>query len=342
MIHFKKGIIALIIFSILLAETAAMACSRFTYTGPDNTVVTGRAMDWVEDMKTDLWALPAGISRSGSKENNSVEWTSKFGSVIASGYNIGTTDGINTEGLNANLLYLSTTNYGKPLSERQNISIVNWAQYILDNYATVEEAVRDFGQDKFNMTAQLLPNGDYPTVHLSISDPLGDNAIFEYIDGRLVTYHDKKYKVMTNEPTFDKQLVLNDYWQNLKGSFLPGTDEPEDRFARATYYIENAPKTSDERKSIAAVFSIIRNVSQPITTQALGRPNVSPTIWRSVADLKNKRYYFENTDRPNVFWVDLSKLELHKDAPIKKLPLGNNEVYAGEISQHFITSKPFF
>ena len=335
----------LVVFSALLTmwSTATIhACSRFTYEGPDATIVTGRSMDWVEDMKTDLWAIPAGITKVGSQEPNSVKWTSKYGSIIASGYNIGTTDGINTEGLNANVLYLSTSDYGKPKEDRQNISILTWGQYFLDNYATVDEAVREFGKDIFNMTAQILPNGNYPLVHLSITDPTGDNAIFEYIDGKLVVYHDKKYTVMTNEPTFDKQLVLNAYWQNLKGVFLPGTIEPEDRFVRASFYLSTAPKTSNEQHSIATVFSIIRNVSAPIAEQVSGRPNVASTLWRSVADLKHKTYYFENADRPNVFWVDINKLDLKAGSVVKKLPLANNEIYAGETSQHFIQSKPFF
>lgn len=146
---------------------------------------------------------------------------------------------------------------------------------------------------------------------------------------------------MTNEPTFDRQLVLNDYWQELKGCFLPGTAEPSDRFVRASYYLNQAPLTADEQQSISVVFSIIRNVSQPITKSNSDRPNQAPTIWRSVADVKHRVYYFENTNRPNVFWTDLTKLDLNVGAPAKKLPLANGEVYAGEVSSHFVVSKPF-
>jgi choloylglycine hydrolase len=299
-------------------------------------------MDWMEDIHTDLWAFPEGIERVGSTEPNSVRWTSKYGSIIASGYDLGTADGINSQGLNANLLFLSTTDYGKPRADRKNISIFTWAQYILDNYATVDETVKDFGQDKFNMIAPALPNGVIPTVHLSISDPTGDNAVFEYVSGKLVVHHSKAYNVMTNEPVFDKQLALNDYWQKLKGEFLPGTGEPEDRFVRASYYVNSAQVTTDMQKSIAIAFSIIRNVSVPMIMGTSTRPNVASTIWRSVADLKDKVYYFENTDRPNVFWVDMHKLDFSKGAPTKKLPLKNGEIYAGEVSSKFVVSKSLF
>lgn len=340
----KKNAFILLACSFVFCQAVKTeACSRFTYTGLNNTTVTGRSMDWVESLRTDLWAFPAGIKRAAvDNDPNSVSWTSKYGSVIASGYDMGTTDGINTEGLDVNLLYLATTDYGPPKPERKNISIVNWAQYVLDNYATVDEAVKDYGQDKFNMIAPLLPNGSYPTVHLSVTDRNGDNAIFEYIGGKLIVHHGKEFKVMTNEPAYDKQLALNDYWQNLKGKFLPGTEEPEDRFVRASYYLNISPQTADAQQSVAVVFSIIRNVSVPFRTGFGERPNVATTIWRSVADLKNKVYYFENTDRPNIFWVDMNKLDFSPGAPVKKLPMQTGAIYADEVSARFVASKSFF
>ena len=338
----KNLIIIALSFTFIALSNTSQGCSRITYDGLDNLVVTGRTMDWMEDMQTDLWALPAGVKRVGSTEQNSVEWTSKYGSVIASGYNIGTADGINTQGLSVNLLYLSSSDYGQPVATQKNLSILNWAQYFLDNYATVDEAVKDFTQDKFNMIAPPLPNGSAATVHLSITDRSGNNAIFEYEHGKLMVHRNKAYTVMTNEPVFEKQLTLNDYWQNLDGKFLPGTGEPADRFVRASYYLKTAPKTADPQKAAAIVFSIIRDVSVPMSAVTSGRPNVAATLWRSVADLKDGIYFFENTDRPNIFWVNLSKLDLKPGVPIKKLSMQNGEVYSGEVSDKFVTSKPFF
>ncbi len=304
----------------------------------------GRTMDWMEDLKTDLWTFPAGIKRSGNSDApQSLTWTSKYGSIIASAYNIGTTDGVNTEGLCANLLYLSTANYGTQKPDRKNLSILIWAQYFLDNYATVEEAVNEFGKDFVNIVANPLPNGSQASVHLAIADRSGDNAIFEYVDAKLIIHHNKKYNVMTNEPTYEKQLAFNDYWQELKGAFLPGTDNPSDRFVRASYFLNHAKQTSNAEEAIAVVFSIMRNVSVPMMAQAdPTHPNIASTLWRSAADLKNDIYYFESSERPNVFWVDLKKLDLKKGVPIKKLPLQQGEIYAGEVSSKFILSSSFF
>ena len=48
-----------------IAETA-IACTRTLYVGDDNTVITGRNMDWMEDMASNLWVFPAGMKRDGA------------------------------------------------------------------------------------------------------------------------------------------------------------------------------------------------------------------------------------------------------------------------------------
>lgn len=321
----------------------ADACTRFTYNGLNNTVITGRSMDWFDSLSTDLWALPAGIQRQGNgNDKNGIRWVSKYGSVIASGYKITATDGMNTAGLDVNLLYLSGSNYGVAEKDKKNLSIFNWVQYMLDNYATVDEAVKGFNGDKLNLLVPAEVNGHKMDLHLSITDASGDNAIFEYINGKLVVHHGKQFTVMTNEPPFDQQLALNSYWQKLDGKFLPGTEEPEDRFVRTSYYVNNAQKSSNYQQQVATVFSIIRNASVPFEqAKDVTRPNVAPTLWRTVADLKNHVYYFEDTSQPNVFWVELDKLDLTKGAPVKKLALANGETYNGEVSKNFVAATAF-
>lgn len=86
-------------------------CTRLVYLGVDGNIITGRSMDWKSDLDTNLWALPRGMARNGQVGVNSVEWTSKYGSVVASAYEITTTDGLNEVGLSANLLWLAESEY---------------------------------------------------------------------------------------------------------------------------------------------------------------------------------------------------------------------------------------
>src|SRR5450432_81128 len=100
----------------------AAACTRTLYVGANNTVITGRNMDWMEDMASNLWVFPAGLSRDGAVGAKSIRWTSKLGSVVVSGYEAGSTDGLNEKGLVANLLYLVESDYGKLDDSRPSLS----------------------------------------------------------------------------------------------------------------------------------------------------------------------------------------------------------------------------
>jgi choloylglycine hydrolase len=191
--------------------------------------------------------------------------------------------------------------------------------------------------------SDFIPGTDtLTTLHLSISDATGDNAIFEFIGGKLVINHDRTYNVMTNSPVFSKQLALNDYWSGIPGTImLPGTNRAADRFVRASYYIKTIRQTNDARIAVAGVFSVIRNCSVPYGISTKDQPNISSTRWRAVSDQKNLVYYFENVLTPNVFWVNLKKVDFSENASVKKLSLKNYETYAGDAQDSFKNASPF-
>ena len=106
----------------------ATACTRAVYFGKEGQTVTGRSMDWVEDMQTNLWVFPRAMKRDGGLGKGSLEWTSKYGSVVASVYEGGTADGMNEKGFVANLLYLAESEYAPADDKRPGICITAWAQ----------------------------------------------------------------------------------------------------------------------------------------------------------------------------------------------------------------------
>jgi len=61
-----------VVFFCPAAHDAASACTRTLYVGADNTVITGRNMDWEEDMGSNLWVFPAGMKRDGAAGPRSV------------------------------------------------------------------------------------------------------------------------------------------------------------------------------------------------------------------------------------------------------------------------------
>lgn len=343
---FAASCVAAALSAGLLAAPVVEACTRFVYHGADNEVITARSMDWKTDVATNLWVFPRGMRRSGEAGAQSVVWTSKYGSVIASGYDISTTDGMNEAGLVANVLWLVESEYPKYDGTKKGLSIAAWAQYVLDNFATVQEAVDTLAKEPFTIVTANVPGETrLATLHLSLSDASGDSAIIEYIDGKQVIHHSRDYQVMTNSPSFEKQLALNAYWKDIGGTvMLPGTNRAADRFARAAFYVNAIPKSESPVEAIASVFSVIRNVSVPFGITTPDQPNISSTRWRTVADQKRRLYFFESVLTPNIFWVDLKTLDFsEKTGKVMKLELGPNQtnIYSGVANAQFRQAAPF-
>ena len=340
--RFCTNVFLLLAWVVLTGARQVNACTRCVYLGPDNTVIVARSMDWVEDPGTEIYVFPRGMARDGAAGPNSLKWTSRYGSIVCSFYGIATVDGMNEKGLVANTLYLVESDYGKQVAGRPNISIATWTQYVLDQYATVAEAVEALRKEPFTVVAPMLPNGVPGVGHMAISDPTGDSAVLEYVKGKLVIHHGRQYQVMTNSPTFDEQLALDKYWEQIGGlTFLPGTNRASDRFARASFFIDALPQVSDGMKATAAMFSVIRGVSVPLGLTTPGQPNIASTVWRTVYDQKEKRMFFDSATSPNVFWVPLDTVDLSAGASVKKLALKGGKTYSGDASGGLQPEKPF-
>ncbi|MGO9038079.1 MAG: linear amide C-N hydrolase [Steroidobacteraceae bacterium] len=323
----------------------ADACTRALYVSKDGTVIVGRSMDWGEDMMSNMWVLPRGMKRDGRGGKDTVSWVSKFGSLIVTAYDIGTAEGMNEKGLVVNELALVESNYGKPLEGAKVISLSTWPQYVLDNHATVAEAVADLRTERFRVQTVLLGNGRPANMHLAISDATGDSAVFEYVDGKLVIHHGKEFKVVTNSPTYDKQLAIMEYWREAGGlnKSLPGTSRAADRFVRASFllgalptetspkYISGSPQQSFHIQAAMSVLSLMRSVGTPLGFSLDEQPWVSSTIWRTVSDSTDRVVLFDSAMSPSTFWVRLDDLDFKPGAPVKKLGLAGGKTYSGMV-----------
>jgi penicillin V acylase-like amidase (Ntn superfamily) len=324
---------------------AAEACTRVVYLGPDDRIITARSMDWRTDIGTNLWILPRGVERDGGTGENTVSWTARYGSVVATAFDIASSDGVNEAGLSANLLWLVESEYPEWDGRTPGLAISLWAQYMLDNFATVAEAVEAVQAGAFTLVTDRMPGEDRAaTLHLSLSDATGDSAIMEYVGGELVIHHGREFQVMTNSPTFDRQLALAEYWEEIGGTvMLPGTNRAADRFARARFYVNAIPQVEDRLSATASMFGVIRNASVPYGITTEDQPNISSTRWRTVVDHKDRIYYFESALMPNTFWVDLDEVDFSEGSGARVLRLGENQsrVFAGEVSASFEASEPF-
>jgi choloylglycine hydrolase len=316
------GLVAVSLVALMWTSTAR-PCSRVLWVAGDGQVFVGRTQDWTEKANSAFRVYPRGMARTGAVAENPHRWTSKYGSLVLSAYDMGTHEGVNEKGLSAHVLYLAgESDFGRRDPKREAIGVMQWAQYYLDNHATVAEAVEAQKSFAFQIEPLVLPNGFPTLVHISLADRTGDSAVIEYVGGEAKVYHDRRFTVMTNEPTYDQQIANLKQYRTFGGDKpLPGERTPTDRFVRAAYYANGLPTPASREEGAAFLFSVIRNVSVPFGKGDPDRPNVSSTIFRTVIDLTGGRYYFESTYAPNVVWVDYSKLDFREGGPELALPV---------------------
>jgi len=183
----------------------------------DLPVIVGRTEDWFLTLHNKFRVFPRGIHRDGLAQTNSLKWTSKYGSLVLTLEDAGTHEGMNEAGLSARFLYLGATDYGNREVKRPGLLVSLWPQYILDNFATVAEAVQALTEKNVQIIPPKLAPGEKMPDHLAIEDATGDSAIIEVINGgELKVYHDRAYTVMTNDPTYDQQLANLEKYKKIK------------------------------------------------------------------------------------------------------------------------------
>ena len=169
-----------------------------------------------------LFVFPRGMARSSTSSvvpgirakiegigSNTVRWTNRFGSVVMVGFDGAATDGLNEKGLAAHALVL-TESQQEPNDTRAELPDTHWVQYVLDNFATVNDVVDAHKAGMFRVVAAWSNDLGYTKplgIHLAVEDTSGDSAIFEYVKGNLVIHHGPEYRVMTNDPTLNEMLV---------------------------------------------------------------------------------------------------------------------------------------
>lgn len=334
----KSRSLPLLLAFAAFCSDPSIACTRILKADSDQAVMVGRSMDWMDELHTDLVVYPRGIDRNGETKGKNRVWTSKYGSIATTAYGDITTDGLNEKGLATHILWLAASDYGTPSRKKPGLSVKWWAQYYLDNFSTVKEAVDFTANQSLKLTPYFHKDaGRWMQVHLVLEDATGDSAILEYTNkGKLHIYHDRTNTAATNDPTYDQQLANLKSYRAFGGEkTLPGTNSPTDRFVRSSHYARSMKKVSSVNEELAAMFSILSNTSQPYSSFSAENPYDSKTLWRVVSDLTNKVYYFQSTDSLKLLEVKMNKFNIAKGASIMHLDLEKHPDYVGAVEDKF-------
>lgn len=323
-------------------------CTRILNNIVPEWITVGRNFDWEFPLTSSIFRSPVGIKRIGlSREemqaaeisNNQVlEWKVKYSSISiligtdSEGY--GTSDGLNSEGLAINVLYDATTSCAKAITKgQQALSLLRWGQFVLDSFDNVRDVVRYFRNQSVFFVNGMVPGDEASEteLHLTVSDKDGDSTVIGIKNGTAVIHHSKSYTVATNQPEYSDQLNMMHYWHyqwNLKGTnnptpvyTVPGGETPVQRFERACFYRQLTGYSANDINRVAQVKGMVGTCAVPLLCSTLNaieangfnqekieQEPIAATIWTSISDSTNLKYYFFDAMHLGSVWFDVCRI----------------------------------
>lgn len=335
-----KTVMTLAISSIIASSlvTSANASTRVFYnTDSKKYLISGRNFDYFGPVDPSLVITPRGISHNGGDAANVAKWETKYGSVVIYANDIFPIDGVNERGLTAHALYynngtqVQSDNTDKPVIESKA-----WITYILDNFLSVDQAVKAI-TNKVRLVAVKLPI-DYPSdaIHIALEDVSGQSAIIEIDQGKVNIYQEKHYRVLTNPPAYSMQLKSIEQYSKSNSNQIPKDYSSISRSVRASFDINNLPKADNKVQAHGFVLSVLNDVAYPIglpagpeeqrlindyakfTTNPDNNKGVG-TYWSTITDINNLEYHFKSTFATSSVWIPLKQIKFKRGLPVYKI-----------------------
>jgi choloylglycine hydrolase len=185
-----------------------------------------------------------------------------------------------------------------------------WAQYYLDNAATVPEAIK---LAKKITVAPYQYDGVVSPVQLLLRDAKGRVAIMEYLKGKLHIYTGKSVPVnVLSNSTYPAVVKLMSRYKPFGGKkALLGNDKSQSRFLREAAFFKNMPAPKNEQAAVSREFEALAYVAEP---PGAGQCNSQgdPTQWTVVRDLKHRMMYYRTARNQYIEKIDLNNVDFSK------------------------------
>jgi len=189
-----------------------------------------------------------GVSKAGFAwhKGQPLAWVSKYGSITFNQFGRDNPmGGVNERGLVVELMELRETRYPDP-DERPALDNLEWIQYQLDKYSSVEEVLTHVDQ------IRMLPGIG---LHFLLADRSGATAGIEFLNGKAV-YHNKEgmpLSVMTNS-VYEESVRHVQQYEGFGGTKpLPLGSSSFDRFVRAAAITKLTFATATPRTRICTI-----------------------------------------------------------------------------------------
>lgn len=246
-------------------------------------------------------------------------------------------EAVNEKGLGiAGLNFVGNAQYNKKIEGKDNITQFEFIPWILSQSTTVKEAQKLIEKINF-LDEPFSPNLPLAQLHWIISDSIESITVEAVKDG--IKIYENPVGVLTNNPTFDKQMFELNNYMNLstkspKNTFakslnldkysrgmgaigLPGDLSSQSRFIRAAFVKMNSVSKEEEKESVSQFFHILNSVEQQRGCCELDDGIFEITIYASCCNASKGIYYYTTYDNHQITAIDMHKENLNSENLIR-------------------------
>ncbi len=367
----KKVGIGLILAGIAATfgfSESILACTDFSLTAKDGTILITRSMEFGMDLHSNLRSSTRGrvFNTTTPTNKTGLSWKAKYGYLYLDQLNVDfASDGMNEAGLTFEALYLPNFAQYQTIPaghDAQALPYANFGDWALSNFKTVDE-VRQQLPNIFVFAQKIPQVGDqiFP-LHFVLHDALGKSIVVEYVAGKLNIY-DNKIGVTTNSPIYSWHLSNLDNYVNLApvnppaimangmqfagngqgfGMLgLPGDISPPSRFVKIAVLKRVAVQAEDALGVLNLAEHIINNVDIPLglaREPSSGQYMSETTEWTVFKDTTHKMFYYRTYGDVSLHAVNMTKVDFSENATRLKMPVASPETIK-DMTEVFLTQK---
>ena len=304
-------------------------CTAVTY--KTNDFYFGRTLDYEYSYMEEVTITPRNYQfKFNEKEAINTHYAIIGMAYVAEDYPL-YYEAINEKGLGiAGLNFVGNAHYNDPIEGKDNIAQFEFIPWILSQCETVKEAKKLI--EKINITNTPF-NKQLPLaqLHWIIADQNESITVESVQEG--IKIYKNPVGVLTNNPTFDKQLFalnnyinlstktpenkfatdleLNKYSRGMGAIGLPGDLSSQSRFVRASFVKMNSVSAEGENESVSQFFHILNSVDQQRGCCQLEDGKYEITIYTSCCNASKGIYYYTTYDNHQITAVDMHKEDLN-------------------------------
>ena len=310
-------------------------CTAVTY--KTNDFYFGRTLDYEYSYMEEVTITPRNYQfKFNEKEAINTHYAIIGMAYVAEDYPL-YYEAINEKGLGiAGLNFVGNANYNDPIEGKDNIAQFEFIPWILSQCETVKEAKKLI--EKINITNTPF-NKQLPLaqLHWIIADQNESITVESVQEG--IKIYKNPVGVLTNNPTFDKQLFalnnyinlsnktpenkfatdleLNKYSRGMGAIGLPGDLSSQSRFVRASFVKMNSVSAEGENESVSQFFHILNSVDQQRGCCQLEDGKYEITIYTSCCNASKGIYYYTTYDNHQITAIDMHKEDLNMNKLIR-------------------------